>query len=232
MKKPPIICFIVASFFFGVAIPFSCDNKPEETTQRIVRIDPTIIQEPNVVDIYIHNPEYSTMIIHAFDGLGSGVLISPDGIVLTAGHMLESGLPVSVEFYTGMVCTEFEWSYVDKDVDIGLFKIKNFQSLCYLELGNSDGLYVGSDIWAIGNPFGLSDWHCWGKIAKKTESGKLFMTMALNPGNSGCPILNECNEIVGICVGGMLPGNCVSIGYTSNICKVIVEKYKILHNYE
>lgn len=222
---------IVVSFLFGIIIPFSCDEKPEVQ----VRVDhlPIVIEEPNVIEqFYSHNPELATMIIHAPDGLGTGVLISPDGIVLTAGHMLKMGLPQDVEFYTGMICTDFEWCYVDQDVDVGLFKIKNFSSISYLELGNSDELYVGSKIWAIGNPFGISDWHCWGQVAKTTGNGLIYMTMALNPGNSGCPILNEYNEIVGICVGGHLPGNCVSIGHTSNICKAIIEKYKILHNYE
>lgn len=161
-------------------------------------------------------------------GLGSGVVISEDGIILTAGHMLEYGLPEKVTFKDGTEWTEFEALYVDHDVDIGLFKIKEVFQFPYLLPGDSNELEIGEEVWAIGMPFGLEWWHCYGKVSKETEKGVLYMSMALNPGNSGCPILNQADEIIGICTGGILSGNNIARGYTSNICLVIIAKYRIL----
>ncbi len=181
---------------------------------------------PNLEQLFA--PIDCVVLIEANFGLGSGVVISADGIILTAGHVLEYGVPKKVTFKDGTEWTEFECLYLDKDTDVGVFKIKEVFQFPYLLLGDSDELEIGDKVWAIGMPFGLEWWHCYGYISKESEKGHLFMSMALNPGNSGCPILNQSNEIMGICTGGILPGNNIARGHTSNICLAIIAKYRIL----
>lgn len=191
----------------------------------------TVVIPPVISEIY-PNPEDAIVLIKTSMGIGSGVVISEDGIILTAGHMLEYGLPEMVVFYDGTEWTEFESLYIDADVDIGLFKIKEVFQFPYLSLGDSNEIKVGDSLRAIGNPFGFTNWHCFGILAKESEKGIIHISMGLNPGNSGCPILNEDNEIVGICTMGILPGNFIAFGHTSNICIAIVIKYRILFEYD
>ena len=181
------------------------------------------------VEAALINPIDSVVLIETGMFLGSGVVISEDGIILTAAHMLAFGLPDKITFKDGVERTEFELLYIDTDVDIGLFKIKYAFNLPYLSLGDSNELKVGDKIWAIGMPFGEEWWHCYGRISKEPEKGELYVSAALNPGNSGCPILNQDNEIIGICTGGILPGNNMTFGHTSNICTAIIIKYRILY---
>ena len=189
------------------------------------------IQESNEV-----NPEDCVVLIYVSGGLGSGVVISPDGIILTAGHMVKNSFfeeilaPISIVFADGTEYTEFECIYVDEHVDVAYFKIKNVKNLPYLKFGDLHAMDIGNDIWAIGMPFGLEWWYSYGYISKEPNSGILYMDISLNPGNSGCPILNDKNEIVGICTSGYLPGNDISLGHTSNICEAIFNQYRWLFN--
>lgn len=182
------------------------------------------------------NPADCVVLIYTSGGLGSGVIISSDGIILTAGHMVQDyyldGVipPTSIVFSNGTKYNEFECIYVDEHVDIAYFKIKNVKNLLYLKLGNFFELGVGDKVWAIGMPFGELWWHSYGYISKESDGGTIFMDISLNPGNSGCPILNSKDEIVGICTQGILPGNDMVFGHTSNICRAILMQYRELFN--
>ena len=111
-----LIVMVVGSFIFG---PMIYDSEP--------------IQEPNEV-----NPKDCVVLIYVSGGLGSGVVVSPDGIILTAGHMIKNTyfeaiiVPISVVFSDGTEYTEFEYIYVDEHVDVAYFKIKNVENLPYL----------------------------------------------------------------------------------------------------
>ena len=182
----------------------------------------------------ITDPQDCVVLIYTSSGLGTGVVVDPNGIVLTAGHVIknhyfdENILPTSVVFADGTKYDEFEYIYVDEHVDVAYFKIKNARNLPYLKFGDFFELSIGDNIWAIGMPFGEEWWTSYGYISKDSKGGTIYMDISLNPGNSGCPILNDKNEIVGICTGGILPGNDMSFGHTSNICKAIFEQYKWL----
>lgn len=187
--------------------------------------------DPNTID-----PADCVVLIYTSGGLGSGVVVSPDGIILTAGHMVKdyylNGVipPTSVVFSNGTKYDEFEYIYVDEHVDIAYFKIKNVKNLPYLELGDFFELDVGDEIWAIGMPFGEKWWYSYGYVSKDSDGGTIYMDISLNPGNSGCPILNDKNEIVGICTEGIFSGNDMVFGHTSNICAAILDQYKWLFN--
>lgn len=227
-----ILIIVLVSSLISICIIQDCYTNKEaaisEPNLHIYNELARIVCEiPNLEQLY--NPIDCVVLIETHMFLGSGVVISGDGLVLTAGHILAFGLPDKITFKDGVERTEFELLYIDTDADIGLFKIKYAFDLPYLLLGDSNELEIGDKIWAIGMPFGEEWWHCYGRISKEPEKGKLYVSAALNPGNSGCPILNQDNEIIGICTSGILPGNNMTFGHTSNICAAIIAKYRILY---
>jgi len=138
---------------------------------------------------------------------GSGVLISPDGEILTNFHVIE-GLKggessIEVKISTGRT---FKAKVLgrDKELDIALIKIEA-KHLPFARLGNSDAMRVGEWVVAIGNPLGLDHTVTQGIISAKGRqiSGPglesfLQTDAAINRGNSGGPLLNLKGEVIGI----------------------------------
>ena len=138
---------------------------------------------------------------------GSGVLISPDGEILTNYHVIE-GLKggessIEVKISTGRT---FKAKVLgrDKELDIALIKIEA-RHLPFARLGNSESLRVGEWVIAIGNPLGLDHTVTQGIISAKGRqiSGPglesfLQTDAAINRGNSGGPLLNLKGEVIGI----------------------------------
>jgi serine protease Do len=145
--------------------------------------------------------------------LGSGVLISPDGYIVTNAHVLGEN---AVEVYATMTGGEryaAEVIGVDPLTDIALLKIDS-QDLPYIEMGNSDEIIIGEWVIALGNPFGLFDVSnkpivTAGIISSthmdfgETESGHVYQDMiqtdaSINSGNSGGALVNMSGELIGI----------------------------------
>ncbi len=145
-------------------------------------------------------------------GSGSGVVISPDGYVLTNHHVVENALKVVVTLPGG---DEYIAEIVggDKVSDLALLKLEG-RNFPYVKMGNSDDLIMGEWVIALGNPFGLFDVSnkptATAGIISGTDmdfgrhsSGRVFKDMiqtdaAINPGNSGGPLINAHGEIIGI----------------------------------
>lgn len=138
---------------------------------------------------------------------GSGVLISPDGEILTNYHVIEGikGGESSIEVKTSNDRT-YKATVLgrDKELDIALIKI-DAKHMPYAKLGDSDALRVGEWVVAIGNPLGLDHTVTQGIISAKGRqiSGPglesfLQTDAAINRGNSGGPLLNLRGEVIGI----------------------------------
>ena len=143
---------------------------------------------------------------------GSGVVISPDGYVLTNYHVIENAHEIIVTLPGG---EEYKSEIIGKDrfTDLALLKMEG-SNFPYADLGNSDDLIIGEWVIALGNPYGLFDVSdqptaTVGIISAlnmdfgQQESGQIFQDMiqtdaAINPGNSGGPLVNGLGEIVGI----------------------------------
>ena len=137
-------------------------------------------------------------------GLGSGVIVSTDGYILTNNHVVGEADEVNVtlsderEFRAEIVGT-------DKSTDIAVLKIEA-NDLEPAQLGNSDALEVGEWVLAIGSPFGLDQTVTAGIISAKgranvgiTDYEDFIQTdAAINPGNSGGPLVNLHGQVVGI----------------------------------
>ncbi len=139
--------------------------------------------------------------------LGSGVIIRPDGTILTNEHVIANATRITVTRVTG---EEYEARVVgaDSQTDLAVLKVEAPGPLPYLEMGRSGDLMIGETVIAIGNPFGLSHTVTTGVVSalNRTIRGAndrvytdfIQTDASINPGNSGGPLLNILGELVGI----------------------------------
>ena len=151
--------------------------------------------------------------IYPMKSSGSGVVISPDGYVLTNTHVVENASKISVTLSGG---DEYDAEVigVDKTSDLALLLL-NGNNFPFAEMGDSDDLIIGEWVIALGNPFELfsvsnqptasvgiiSANHM--DFGMQKESGRVLQNMiqtdaAINPGNSGGPLVNSEGRVIGI----------------------------------
>ncbi len=138
-------------------------------------------------------------------GLGSGVVVSGDGYILTNNHVIDGADSINVDFTDGRTLTA-KLVGSDKPSDLALLKV-NASDLHALTLGNSDAVQVGDVVLAVGNPLGLGQTVTMGIISAKgraTGVGDgsyedfLQTDAPINHGNSGGALVNTKGELVGI----------------------------------
>jgi serine protease Do len=136
--------------------------------------------------------------------LGSGFLIAPDGLVLTARHVIDGADDVRVDLDDGR---SFHGAVVARDaaLDVALIHLDHARGLPVATLGSSGALRVGDPVMAIGNPFGLGPSVTVGILsatARPVEDGPegifLQTDAAVNPGDSGGPLLDARGQVVGV----------------------------------
>ena len=170
--------------------------------------------------------------------LGSGVIVSENGYILTNNHMIEKAGKITVK-------TTDEKEYTAKIVgtdpmtDIAIVKIEE-SNLPYAKLGDSDEIEIGDWVMAIGNPFQLMGTVTVGVVSAKGRShlaiagggpqiqNFIQTDAAINPGNSGGPLVNLKGEIIGINTAiktGAFPSGNIGIGFAipSNMAKKVME---------
>ncbi len=138
---------------------------------------------------------------------GSGVIIGSDGYIATNNHVIADGEKVNVTLNDQR---EFEATVVGKDptTDLALLKI-DAKDLPYLEFGNSDSVFLGEWVLAVGNPFRLQSTVTAGIVSAKGRNIQILSDAAgiesfiqtdaaVNPGNSGGALLNTNGELIGI----------------------------------
>jgi len=166
-------------------------------------------------------------------GLGSGVIVSADGYILTNNHVAQNVETLLVRLLDRR---ELEAKVIgrDPDTDLALLKI-DANNLSYVEFADSDSVEVGEWLLAIGSPFGFSNTVTSGIVSAKGRSGIgglqgyqdfIQTDAAVNPGNSGGPMLNLEGKIIGInsAIASRSGGyQGISFAIPSNIAKSIVE---------
>ncbi len=160
-------------------------------------------------------------------GLGSGVIISPSGYILTNNHVVDGATEIRVALADGR---QFPAEVIGRDpkTDIALVKI-NVENLPALTLADSDAVAVGDVVLAVGNPFGIGQTVTEGIVSAKDRvtSGSMdedFIQTdaAINPGNSGGALVDTDGRLVGINTAILShSGGNQGIGFAvpSNICR-------------
>ena len=143
---------------------------------------------------------------HKAQSLGSGVIISPDGYILTANHVVEGADSVKVALSTGE--KEFEAKIIGTDppTDVAVLKIEVKKTLPAVAIGDSDKLEVGDMVLAVGNPFAVGQTVTLGIISALSRGGLgitgyedfIQTDAAINPGNSGGALVDAEGRLVGI----------------------------------
>jgi serine protease Do len=135
-------------------------------------------------------------------GIGSGVIVSKEGHVLTNHHVIEGSQQFTVQLTDGRSLPA-KLIGSDPNVDIAVLQIDPKDTVA-LPIGDSDKVQVGQQVVAVGNPFGLQETVTRGIVSAKgralRDSGvEFFQTdAAVNPGNSGGPLINVNGEVIGI----------------------------------
>ncbi|HVY90336.1 MAG TPA: trypsin-like peptidase domain-containing protein [Hyphomonadaceae bacterium] len=142
----------------------------------------------------------------AFDGAGSGVLVTTDGYALTNNHVVRGAERIEASLPDGRVI-EADVVGTDPDTDLALIRLRVGQ-LPPAEIGDSDALKVGQLAVAIGNPLGLQATVTAGVVSAlrrtlRGEAGRLIEDVvqtdaALNPGNSGGALVDASGRLIGI----------------------------------
>ena len=139
-------------------------------------------------------------------GTGSGVIISPDGYIITNSHVVENADKIEITTNSNQ---KFDAELVGSDDqnDIALLKINSNEVLSYATFGDSDSTQIGEWVLAVGNPFNLNSTVTAGIISAKSRnldpSGRTTQSYiqtdaAVNPGNSGGALVNTKGELIGI----------------------------------
>lgn len=138
---------------------------------------------------------------------GSGVIIDPNGYVLTNFHVVERAQRIQVKLHDDANLYEAKLVGADSEIDLAVIRIEAGRTLPAARIGNSDAVQVGEWAIAIGAPFGLETTVTSGIIsARGRDLGDprhqlqrfLQTDAAINPGNSGGPLLNIRGEVIGI----------------------------------
>lgn len=163
--------------------------------------------------------------------LGSGLIISPKGYIISNEHVIKDAGEISVRLYD-----KREYSAkvvgVDPKTDIAVLKISADKNISPAKLGNSSTLKVGSWAVAVGNPFGLNSTVTVGVISAigRTDIGVeayedfIQTDASINPGNSGGPLLNLSGEVIGIATAIISAGQGIGFAIPINLVKNISEQ--------
>lgn len=163
-------------------------------------------------------------------GTGSGVIISPDGYIVTNNHVIASSQKLEVTLNNNRTY-EADVVGADEASDIALLKVDTDEDLPFLAFGDSDNTKIGEWVLAVGNPFNLTSTVTAGIVSAKARSlgrNQSFIQTdaAVNPGNSGGALVNTNGDLIGINTAitsqtGSYVG--YSFAVPSNIAKKVVD---------
>ena len=227
----PVFCLLIL-----LVRPVFADTPAGETTG--VSCDHTAVQlyrdvSPSVVSI-------SGMAINPFDprerirwAVGSGIIVDSEGLILTNAHLVLDLDEVYVTLEGNRVAPA-EVAGVDSILDLAVLRVRDgaLANLPAAKLGDSDGLQVGEEVFAIGNPMGLEKTLSRGIISGLDRTlpvrpmswlvPYIQTDAALSTGSSGGPLVNRCGEVIAI--NGSVLGDAENIGFALpiNVAKGVI----------
>lgn len=213
----------------GVNIDFT--EAAEKTVNVVVHVKNTTINRNsnNILEYYFGSGKSRAIV-----GSGSGVIISPDGYIITNNHVIVNTSKLEVTLNNNKTY-EAELIGTDPKTDIALIKIKTKKNLPYVSFGDSNQVKIGEWVLAVGNPFNLTSTVTAGIISAKARDLNEFdgnpqsfiqTDAAVNRGNSGGALVNTRGELIGI-ITAITSETGSYVGYAfavpSNIARKVIE---------
>jgi Do/DeqQ family serine protease len=217
----PSILIIFFSIVFSAVVLAQDANRRSPVVLAVEKASPTVVSiiaaqaTERQANPFGGNPFFDDFFRDFFEpfqrrqteqSLGSGVVIRPDGYVLTNEHVVVQAEKIFVQLSDDRKLPA-RLVGADSDSDLAVLKVEDGKALSYLPLGSSDDLMIGETVIAIGNPFGLSHTVTTGVVSALNRSlntdGRTYYDFiqtdaSINPGNSGGPLLNIKGELIGI----------------------------------
>ena len=210
----------------------------EKSVNAVVYIKTEFTQKNSVWDDFFGGTIWENLFgsapsMYPVQAAGSGVIVSPDGYIITNNHVVEDAVKATITLndkreYNGTIVG------TDPSSDLALIKIEA-ENLPYLTFANSDSVRIGEWVLAVGNPMNLTSTVTAGIISAKarqldlssrqhpTEETYLQTDAAVNSGNSGGALVNAAGKLVGINTA-IASGNGFYTGYSFAIPSNIVKK--------
>ena len=172
----------------------------EKTVNAVVHVKNMTINRGNPIAEFFYGSEATQ---RPQIGSGSGVIISPDGYIVTNNHVIDKARALEVTLNNNK-SYDAEIIGADPTSDIALLKINVEKPLPYLAFGDSDNAKIGEWVLAVGNPFNLTSTVTAGIVSAKARSispsrNQSFIQTdaAVNPGNSGGALVNTNGDLIG-----------------------------------
>lgn len=233
--------------FNDAIVNIADETKPTVVT---IRVTQTVKMQPNPFSRFFGDPRGEQPREFQQSGLGSGVIVSQDGYILTNNHVVQDADEITVGLLGGR---EYKGQVVgtDPQTDIAVVKIDPNENLPAIQIGNSDNVRVGELTLAIGSPLGENLAHSisMGIISAKERSLEILADVggyekfiqtdaAINPGNSGGALVNMDGELIGIntAIASRSGGNegigfAVPSNLAQSIMKSLIEDGKVVRGF-
>lgn len=193
--------FNAASAAMNAGLDFT--DAAEKTVNSVVHVQNTTIstRPANMMEYFSGRATSREMV-----GTGSGVIISPDGYIITNNHVIENASELSVTLNNNRTYPA-EIVGADAKTDIALIKLESEETFPFVTFGDSDEVRIGEWVLAVGNPFNLTSTVTAGIVSAKARDLNEFdgnpqsfiqTDAAVNRGNSGGALVNTRGELIGI----------------------------------
>jgi serine protease Do len=209
-RSAAVLALLVALGDAGPALAQEEAERRSPVVRVVERVSPAVVNIAAEAIVREVDPFFGRFLggrARRAQSLGSGLIIDPNGVVVTNAHVIEGASRIVVTMLDGR---ELEADVLgsDRDADLAVLKVAA-RGLPAVPLGKSADLLMGETVVAVGNPFGLSHTVTTGVLSARgravpNETGEAAYTdflqtdASINPGNSGGPLVNLAGQVIGV----------------------------------